>query len=150
MINQRPPRSAQWRVGAKKTWSAKPHDGSDTDCAFDVQDNALSRWADAPQAVHACFTAEVAGGAPTVKIAIPGDRVGRPYDTWHPTGFLIHGFWAGRESWIFEVWAAPAAPQTIPEGGGRSLPPFGMVFGAAGAARTPHKSMISGRPKTMY
>ncbi len=31
--------------------------------------------------------------------------------------FLIHGFWAGRKSYIFGVWVAPAAPQ---KGGGRS------------------------------
>ncbi len=42
-------------------------------------------------------------------------------------GFLIHGFWAGRESSISGVWAASAAPKTIPKGGGV----------AAGAAQTP-------------
>ncbi len=31
-------------------------------------------------------------------------------------GFLIHGFWDGRESSMLEVWAAPAAPKTIPKG----------------------------------
>jgi hypothetical protein len=54
-------------------------------------------------------------------------------------GFLIHGFWAGLRSYIFEVWAAPAALKTIPTGGGRSPPPSGMVLGAAGAAQTPPK-----------
>ena len=34
-------------------------------------------------------------------------------------GFFIHGFGAGRESPVLEVWAAPAAPKTIPEGGGQ-------------------------------
>ncbi len=51
--------------------------------------------------------------------------------------FLIYGFWAGRQSPIFEVWAAPAATKTIPEGGGLRPPPSGMVFGAARAAQTP-------------
>ncbi len=51
--------------------------------------------------------------------------------------FLRHGFWAGRQSSMFGVWVAPAASKTIPEAGGRSPPPFGMVFGAAGAAQTP-------------
>ncbi len=66
-----------------------------------------------------------------------------PYRT---IGILIHVFLAGRGSSIFEVWAAAAAPKTIPDGGGRSPPPFGMVFGAAGPPRPP-KSTISGRPK---
>ncbi len=52
-------------------------------------------------------------------------------------GFLIHSFWAGWESPIFGVWAAPADPKTIPEGWGLRPPPYGMVFGAAGAAQTP-------------
>jgi hypothetical protein len=62
-------------------------------------------------------------------------------------GFFIHGFWAGRKSSIVGVWAAPVAPKTIPEGGERSPAHFGMVLGAAGAAQTPNKSTISGRPK---
>ncbi len=52
-------------------------------------------------------------------------------------GFLIHGFWAGRRSPIFGVWAAPAAPQTFPKRGGLSPPPSGMFFWAAGAAQSP-------------
>ncbi len=44
-------------------------------------------------------------------------------------GFLIHGSGAGRKSSILGVWEAPAAPKTMPEGGGG--------FGAAGAAQTP-------------
>ncbi len=52
-------------------------------------------------------------------------------------GLLIHGLWAGRESSIFGVCAAPATPKTIPEDWGRSPAPFGMVFGAAGAVQTP-------------
>ena len=35
------------------------------------------------------------------------------------------------------VWRAPAAPNTIPEDGGRGPPPFGMVVGLAGAAQAP-------------
>ena len=49
-------------------------------------------------------------------------------------GFSFHGFWAGRESLIFGVSAAPA---TVPESGGRSPPPSGIVVGAAGAAQIP-------------
>ncbi len=52
-------------------------------------------------------------------------------------GFVIHGFGAGRKSTNFGVWAAPAAPQTLPQGG-VLRPPSGMVFGAAGAAQTPN------------
>ena len=52
-------------------------------------------------------------------------------------GFLLPALWADRQSSIFGVWAASAAPKTIPRGWGRSPPPFGMVFGAAGAAQTP-------------
>ncbi len=48
-----------------------------------------------------------------------------------------HGFWAGRKSLICWVWEAPSAPKTIPEGGGRNPPSSEMIFGAAGAARTP-------------
>jgi hypothetical protein len=59
--------------------------------------------------------------------------------------FLIHGFWAGRESSNLGVWAATVAPKTIPKGGGRSPPPSGMVFGAAGTAQTRKI-----RPKTMH
>ncbi len=46
-------------------------------------------------------------------------------------------FGAGRKSSILGVWAAVAAPNTIPEGEGLRPPPFGMVWGAAGAAQTP-------------
>ena len=52
----------------------------------------------------------------------------RPLSPGHPTpGFLIHGFLIVRKMSMFGVWAAPAAPTTIP----------GMVFGAARAAQTP-------------
>ena len=39
----------------------------------------------------------------------------------------------------FGVWAAPAGPKTIPEGGGRGATPTpsGMVVVAAGAAQSP-------------
>ncbi len=55
----------------------------------------------------------------------------------HTLGFLIHGFWAGQKSSILGVWAALAAPKTIPKGGGLRPLPFGMVCWAAGAAHTP-------------
>jgi hypothetical protein len=77
----------------------------------------------------------------TVSVAGTGSTTGshfryvtRPGGT---LGFSFHGFWAGRESLIFGVWAAPAAPKTIPKGGGLRPPPSGMVLGAAGAAQTP-------------
>jgi hypothetical protein len=44
-------------------------------------------------------------------------------------------------------WDAPAAGKTIPKGVARSAPPFGRGFPAAGAAQTPKKSAISGRPR---
>ncbi len=52
-------------------------------------------------------------------------------------------FGAGRKSQILAVWAAQAAPKTIPEGGG-------LVLGAAGAAQTPNIYDFPARPKTMY
>ncbi len=64
---------------------------------------------------------------------------------WFKLGFLMHGFWAGRKSSILGVWLAPAAPKTIPEGGGLRPPPFGMVFGAAEAP----KRLLAG-PNTVY
>ncbi len=42
-------------------------------------------------------------------------------------GFLIHGCWAGWESPIVGVWAAPAAPKTISKGGGLRPPPWPEV-----------------------
>ena len=38
---------------------------------------------------------------------------------------------------LLGVWAAPGAQETIPNGGGRSPQPFGMVSRAPGAAQTP-------------
>ena len=39
-------------------------------------------------------------------------------------GFLIHEFWAGRESSISGVWAAPGTPKTIQKYGGLRPPYF--------------------------
>ena len=48
------------------------------------------------------------------------------------------------------VWAAPAAPPTIPEGGGAKPPHLlEWVFGAAGAAQTPTNRRFPAGPKTM-
>jgi hypothetical protein len=60
--------------------------------------------------------------------------------------FADHCFWAGRKSPIVGFWVAPATsgPKTIPKDGGRSPPPFGIVFGAAGAAPIPQ--IIDFRP----
>ncbi len=49
-------------------------------------------------------------------------------------GFFKLVFGAGQS--IVGVWAAPAALNTVPRAGERSPLPFGMVFGAAGAAQT--------------
>ena len=57
-------------------------------------------------------------------------------------------FGAGKKSPICVVWAAPAAPKPISKGGGRSPPPSGMVFGAAGAAQTPKIDAFRLAPKT--
>ena len=38
-------------------------------------------------------------------------------ETGSTVGFLIHDFWAGRESTFFGVWAAPGARDTIPKCG---------------------------------
>ncbi len=46
-------------------------------------------------------------------------------------GFLIHGFWIDRESPIWGVWAAPAAPKALSNGGARIAPSFLEGFGAA-------------------
>ncbi len=50
--------------------------------------------------------------------------------------FLRHGFWSDRKSFIFGVWAAPAHPNPLPNGGALRAPPFGRVFLAAWAAQT--------------
>ncbi len=39
-------------------------------------------------------------------------------------GFLVHAFWAGRESLIFGVWAAPGAREAIRKCGGLRPPYF--------------------------
>jgi hypothetical protein len=52
-------------------------------------------------------------------------------------GFSYMFFWPG--NFVLLVRVAPAAPNTIPEGGGGLRPPpSGMVFGATGAAQTPN------------
>ncbi len=56
-------------------------------------------------------------------------------------------FW-GRESSVLGVWVAPAAPKTMSEGGGRSPPHFEIVFGAAGAVKTPKFEDLRPAPKT--
>jgi hypothetical protein len=67
--------------------------------------------------------------------------VTKPYkfigDIHGPKPYKFIGFWAGRASSISGIWAAPAAPKTMPKGGELRPPPFGMVLGAAGAAQTP-------------
>ncbi len=42
-----------------------------------------------------------------------------------------------QKSWIFGVWTAPGAPETIPKGGVLRAQPFGVVSGAPGAVQTP-------------
>jgi hypothetical protein len=61
------------------------------------------------------------------------------------SGFGIHGFWAGRKSSMFGVWAAPAAGET--QKVGRDVPQLlELVSGQPGPPR-PRKSTISGRPR---
>jgi hypothetical protein len=48
--------------------------------------------------------------------------------------FLMHGFWTGRNSHIFGIWAAP---ENIPEGGGASPPTFYSVLQARRGHRPP-------------
>ncbi len=60
----------------------------------------------------------------------------------------MRSFWAGRKSPILGVWAAPAAPTTLPTSGGFRPPPFAMVFGAAGAVRPAPKPCVY-KPKCM-
>jgi hypothetical protein len=65
-------------------------------------------------------------------------------------GFLIHGFWAGRKSSIFQVWEVPAAPKAIQEGGGRSPPSSGMVVWGRRGRPDPQNRRVPAGPKTMY
>ncbi len=41
-------------------------------------------------------------------------------------GYKMDQFFKDRKSVILEVWAAPGAPETLPQGGGLSPPPSGM------------------------
>ncbi len=60
---------------------------------------------------------------------------------------LIHGFGADRKSLIFGVWAALAAPATIPAGGGGDSPPFLERLLGPPVQPRPHTLAIAGRPK---
>ncbi len=53
-----------------------------------------------------------------------------------------------RTSVMFRVWAAPGAPETLANGGGRCPQPFARVSGAPGAAQTP--KMIDFRPCFLF
>ncbi len=65
-------------------------------------------------------------------------------------GFSIHGFEVGREPPIWGVWAAPAAPKTIPKGWGRRPPTFWDDFwGRQGRPHAKHRRFPAG-PKAMY
>ncbi len=54
--------------------------------------------------------------------------------------------WDGRRSSILGAWAAPAAQETIPEGGGLRPHLLEWFLGPPGPPR-PQESTISGRPK---
>ncbi len=41
-------------------------------------------------------------------------------------------YFGTQKSSIFEMWTAPGAPETTPNGGARSAPPFGVVSGPWG------------------
>jgi hypothetical protein len=70
----------------------------------------------------------------------------RSISDWIRLGFLINEFWTGRESSIWEVWAAPAAPKTTPDGGGVAPHLLEWFLGPPGPPK-PQNSTISGRPK---
>ncbi len=53
-------------------------------------------------------------------------------------GFLIHGFWAGRKSLIFGVWAVPAAPKAIPEDRGLRPHLLAWLLWPPGPPRSPN------------
>ncbi len=59
-----------------------------------------------------------------VAASVQATRGGRFKRQKQTLGFLIHDFWAGRKSSIFGVWAAPAAPKTMPKCGGLRPPYF--------------------------
>ncbi len=58
--------------------------------------------------------------------------------------FISRGFWAGRKSAIFGVWAAPGGRETFPKGGGLRPPTFWRVYRLPEPPRPP-KSMIPGQ-----
>ncbi len=58
-------------------------------------------------------------------------------------------FSAGRKSRIFGVWAAPAAPQTIPKGGGLRPPPSGLLLGGRRGRPNPNNRRFLAGPQTI-
>ncbi len=82
------------------------------------------------------------------KRPVRANPLGRPRGGVHPAprdrdstlGFLIITWFVGRPGIVvFGGFGRPRRPNNIiSEGGGRTAPPSGMVFGAAGAAQTPN------------
>ncbi len=55
-----------------------------------------------------------------------------------------------QKSSMLGVWTAQGAPETTPKGRGLRAPPFGMVFGAAGAAQTSKIEVFAAGPKATH
>ncbi len=78
----------------------------------------------------------------------PEAKFGRKATTYQKSRAWWIGF--GRKSSNFVVWAATAAPKAIPEGGGRSPPPSGMVCWGRRGRPDPLDLRFPAGPKTMY
>ncbi len=104
-----------------------------------IRDPGALRWlASAPAGGHR--------GADPSHRGAPGSRgtrriSGSPYfEPMERVGWMVLKslkLFKGRESVMLGVWAAPGAPETLAQGGGRSPPPFGRVSGVPGPAQTP-------------
>jgi hypothetical protein len=68
----------------------------------------------------------------------------------HTLGFVMHGFWAGKQSSILGVWAAPAAPKAIPKSGkgGFANHRLAWLFGPPGPPRLQNRRFPAG-PQAM-
>ena len=79
----------------------------------------------------------------------PRPTTRRSISDWITLEFFIHEFGTGGKSPIWEVWAAPAAPKTTPEGGGVAPHLLEWFLGPPGPPE-PQNSTISGRPTKTY
>jgi hypothetical protein len=129
---------AKWVLEAWGAKAQKPHMFPETSGLLALPPSA-ARPTNHSLLENVWFLGLVTPGLPEKQVA--NKHFGTPLST-DPTlksptlVFVIHDFGAGRQSSILGVWAAPAAPKTIPEGGGLRPPPFGLVVEAAGAAHS--------------